>query len=36
MVYSMSGKLVNGKIDGKTETTMDGNVVSRAWTARRK
>jgi len=36
MVYSMSGKLVNGKIEGKTETTMDGNVVSRAWTARRK
>jgi hypothetical protein len=27
---------VNGKIEGKTETTMDGNVVSRAWTARRK
>jgi beta-glucosidase len=36
MVYSMSGKLVNGKIEGKTETTMDGNTVSRAWTARRK
>ena len=36
MVYSMSGKLVNGKIEGKTETTMDGNTVSRAWTAHRK
>ena len=36
MVYSMSGKLVNGKIEGKTETTMDGNAVSRAWTAHRK
>lgn len=36
MVYSMSGRLVDGKIDGKSETTMDGNAISRAWTARRK
>ncbi|MCE2826848.1 MAG: GDSL-type esterase/lipase family protein [Verrucomicrobium sp.] len=36
MVYSMSGRLVDGKIDGKTETTMDGNPVTRGWTARRK
>jgi len=36
MVYSMSGRLVDGKIEGKSETTMNGNVVSRAWTARRK
>ncbi len=36
MVYSMSGRLVDGKIDGKSETTMDGNPISRAWTARRK
>jgi hypothetical protein len=36
MVYAMSGRLVDGKIDGKSETTMDGNPISRAWTARRK
>ena len=36
MVYAMSGRLVDGKIEGKSETTMDGNTVSRAWTARRK
>lgn len=36
MVYSMSGRLVDGKIEGKSETTMNGNVVSRAWTAHRK
>jgi lysophospholipase L1-like esterase len=36
MVYSMSGRLVNGKIEGKSETTMDGNAINRAWTARRK
>ncbi|MFM8878922.1 MAG: platelet-activating factor acetylhydrolase IB subunit, partial [Verrucomicrobiota bacterium] len=36
MVYSMSGRLLDGKIEGKSETTMDGNPISRTWTARRK
>lgn len=36
MVYEMSGKLVNGKLEGVARTELNGAAVSLNWTARRK
>ena len=35
MVYQMTGKLVDGKIQGTTKTEMDGNPMSSEWSAQR-
>ncbi len=35
MVYEMTGKLLDGKIEGVARTEMDGSPVSSAWSARR-
>ena len=36
MVYEMSGSVADGVLTGKVRTQMDGNEISRDWTARRK
>ncbi len=36
MIYEMSGKVENGKMAGKTQTTMDGNPITLEWTAKRR
>ncbi len=36
MTYEMTGAVEDGKIVGKTKTTMDGNEVVVDWSARRK
>lgn len=36
MTYEMSGRLVDGKIEGMTKTKLDGADFTRPWSARRK